>query len=419
MNYTQKTIMRMFTIFLKACLAPFALRQASLRVGVLAAMLLLDGIGMAGAIPIDADDQPRKNTLAQEDEDYTGTLRAMAPFILSPVASHEGNAELRRAIEAYPEVVVFPIMAANSSGIVASRNITNKIAQAAGIGNIAVIYPDIGEPYRSVFTQIIDGIESKAKGRVSNFAVGPNVDVGELSNSLRRQDTKVVIALGRQGVKVASALDSNIGVVVGGVLTTPENEARNLQVNSLSPDPALLFSRLKGMMPKVRRVFTVYDPRQNAWLMRLAKEAARAQGLELTVYEAQDLRGAMNAYQQILAVGESGQDALWLPQDSTTVEESTVLPMVLQESWTRNLTVFSSSFGHVRRGVLFSLYPNNVELGRHLAGSALGFLATGGNESPGMIPLREVLMAINLRTAKHLGLNTNRAQSFDMAYPEQ
>ena len=163
-----------------------------------------------------------------------------------------------------------------------------------------MIYPDIGEPYRSVFAQIINGIEDKAKGRVSNFAVGPNVNVGELNNSLRRQDTKVVIALGRQGVKVASALDGNFGVVVGGVLMAPENEVRNMQVNSLSPDPALLFSRLKGMMPKVRRVFTVYDPRQNDWMIRLAKEAASAQGLELVAYEAQDLRSAMQAYQEIL-----------------------------------------------------------------------------------------------------------------------
>jgi putative ABC transport system substrate-binding protein len=343
----------------------------------------------------------------------------MAPFILSPSLQQEDHAEVMRTIEAYPDVVVFPILVAGSAHGVATRNLANKIVLAAGDGTIAVIYPDIGEPYRSVFTQIIDGIESKARGRVTNFAVGANMDVAELNNSLRRQNTKVVIALGRQGVKASSSLDDNIGVVVGGVLTAAENEVRDHQVNSLSPDPVLLFSRLKGMMPGVRRIFTVYDPRQNAWMMRLAKEAARAQGLELTIYEAQDLRGAVQAYQEIFARSDSSHDALWLPQDSTTVEEGTVLPMVLQESWGRNLAVFSSSFGHVRRGVLFSLYPNNVELGRRLAGSALGYLAAGGNESSGMVPLREVLMAINLRTAKHLGINARQQQGFDMTFPEQ
>jgi putative ABC transport system substrate-binding protein len=374
----------------------FRSRRLGLGACLLASVLMLNAAAPAWAIPNDSAALPHNNVSPQED--YAAVIRA---------------------IEVLPDVVVFPILVAGSVLATPSRNLANKIAQAAGAGSIAVIYPDIGEPYRSVFTQIIEGIESHAKGRVSNFAIGPNVDVGELNNSLRQQDTKVVIVLGRQGVKVASALDSNIGVVMGGVLSVPENEARDHQVNSLSPDPALLFSRLKGMMPKVRRIFAVYDPRQNAWMMRLAKEAARAQGLELTVYEAQDLRSAMNAYQEILAVSDSSQDALWLPQDSTTVEESAVLPLVLQESWGRNLAVFSSSFGHVRRGVLFSLYPNNDELGRQLAGSALGFLASGRSESSGMVPLRAVLMAINLRTAKHLGLNTSRPQSFDMTFPEQ
>lgn len=286
-------------------------------------------------------------------------------------------------------------------------------------GAIAVIYPDIGEPYRSIFMQIIQGIEDRAKVQVARYAAGTNTDIGRLNNTLRSQNTKVVIALGRQGMKVASSLDRNIGVVVGGVLTVPENELRDLPVNSLSPDPALLFTRLKGLMPGVRRVFTVYDPRQNTWLMRLAAESARAQGLELVTYEVQDLRSAVHAYQDIFAAADNRRDALWLPQDSIAAEESSVLPLVLQESWNRNVAVFSSSFGHVRRGVLFALYPDNAGLGRHLAGSALGFLGSGGYSARGMIPLREVLMAINLRTAKHLGLNPDSQQSFDLSFPEQ
>lgn len=220
-------------------------------------------------------------------------------------------------------------------------------------------------------------------------------------------------------MKIASELDGNIGVVVGGVIASPENEMHNLPVNSLSPDPSLLFAQLKRMMPNVRRVFTVYDLHQNDWLIRIAKNAAHTQGLELVVYEAQDLRGAVRFYQDIFAIADSQRDALWLLQDSTTVEDSTVLPLVLQESWSRNLAVFSSNFGHVRRGALFSLYPDNSELGSRLAAMALTFLASGDYGEHGMILLREVLTAINLRTANHLGLNTNHQQNFDLVFPEQ
>jgi putative ABC transport system substrate-binding protein len=413
-----KTIMSIFKILTST--VTFSRHRVGWVACFLTISLLMDAVAPAWAIPHESSTLSRKNSFSREDDlKLLCDINLPLLFPASQLSESEYPAEVIRAIEAYPEVAVFPIRVAGPVVAAETRNLANKIAQVSGAGSIAVIYPDIGEPYRSVFAQIIDGIEAKAKGRVSNFAVGTNVDVGELNNVLRLQNTKVVIALGRQGVKVASALNSNIGVVVGGVLTAPENEVKDRQVNSLSPDPALLFSRLKGMMPKVRRVITVYDPRQNAWMMRLAKEAARAQGLELVAYEAQDLRSAMHAYQEIFAAADSSQDALWLPQDSTTVEDSTVLPLILQESWSRNLAVFSSSFGHVKRGVLFSLYPNNVELGRHLAGAALGYLASGENEVSGLVPLREVLMAVNLRTAKHLGLNAARPQSFDMAFPEQ
>jgi len=301
----------------------------------------------------------------------------------------------------------------------ASASPLMKVALVSGEGPIAVIYPDIGEPYITVFAQIIAGIEDRVKRHVVKYAAGQNVDVTELKNILRQQNIKVVIALGRQGMKIAATLDRNIGVVVGGVIMSPESELHDTPVNSLSPDPALLFSHLKALMPAARRVFTVYDPHKNSWLIHQAKESARAQGLELLAYEAQDLRTAVHAYQDILASADSRHDALWLLQDSTTVEDSAVLPLVLHESWTRNLAVLSSSLGHVRRGVLFSLYPDNAALGRHLAETAQEFLNSGDYGEHGMVLLREVLMAINLRTAMHLGLNAGAQQSFDMVFPEQ
>lgn len=285
--------------------------------------------------------------------------------------------------------------------------------------SIAVIYPDIAEPYRSLFAKIIGGIEEKAGGKVVPVVIGAEVDAGTLNDTLRRNGVKVAIALGRQGMKAAELVDRSIGVVVGGVLPAQYSEVRSMQINILSPAPALLFSRLKAMMPGVKRVFLVYDPRQSAWLMRLAKEAAQAQGLELETREAEDLRGAMRAYQEIFASADQRRDALWLPQDSISVEESSVLPLVLQESWERSFVVFSSSIGHVKRGALFAMYPDNAELGRGLAISALDLLAAGGRGTFSMVPLREAEFAVNLRTARHLGIDPGRARGIGLTYPER
>ncbi len=289
----------------------------------------------------------------------------------------------------------------------------------AGSGSIAVIYPDIGEPYRSVFAKIIDGIESGTSHGVRTYPIAANAEPADLNTQLKRNGTKAVIALGRQGLKAVTAIDRDIPVVVGGVLAIPESDNRNLTGVSLTPDPALLFTRLRSLIPGIKRVFVIYNPQNNDWLIRIAREAARAQGLELITYEARDLGGAARMYETAFAGSDGKRDAVWLPQDGTTVEESTILPLVLKESWSRNVPVFSSSFLHVKKGALFALYPNNLELGRTLASSAQAAIS-GDLRKRGVVPLREVLTAVNLRTADHIGLTISYQQqrSFDAVFPE-
>ena len=296
------------------------------------------------------------------------------------------------------------------------------LAHAAQVNDgsvIAVIYPDLGEPFRSVFNKIIEGVEEQARMRVNTYPIGPNSNASELNGQLKRDGTRVVIALGRQGVKIASGLERDIAVVVGGVLSVPEAENRNLTGISLTPDPGLLFAFLKKLLPSVKRVTVIYNPQNNAWLLKLAQAAAKAQGLELVAHEAPDLASAARLYEAAFAAADSRLDAIWLPHDATTVDEATILPLVLKESWNRSVPIFSSSFLHVRKGALFALYPNNMELGRDLAISALSVLA-GEPRKRGISPLREVYTAVNLRTASHMGLTIDHQQqrSFNTIFPE-
>lgn len=286
-------------------------------------------------------------------------------------------------------------------------------------GALAVVYPDIGEPYRSIFVKIIEGIEDAAKVPVRNYPISPYADPAELNVQLKRNGTRAIIALGRQGLKAVSGLERDLPVVVGGVLTVPEADSRNISAISLTPDPVLLFARLKSLLPSVKRVLVVYDPQNNDWLLRIARDAARAQGLELVAYEARDLGAAARQYEAAFANSDGRRDALWLPQDGTTVEESAILPLVLKESWSHNMPVFSSSFLHVKKGALFALYPNNAELGRSLANAALAAMS-GEPRRRGIQPLREVRTAVNLRTASHIGLNLDYQQqsNFDFIFPE-
>ncbi len=368
---------------------------------LLASLLLAAACG-AGAAPM------RIAVLHAEGDEQ-------AAAVIAGIARQPGVEVLQLALDGSRERIVSQLLPAS-----VRPGALLRLAAAGAAGPIAVLYPDIGEPYRSVFAKIIEGIEEKTRSRVAAYAVGGNFNAQELSGELRRQDVQVVIALGRNGLKAAGGLDKGIGVVVGGIISAPESDTRGSTVLSLAPDPALLFARLKSIAPRTQRVHVVYDPRQNGWLIRLAQEAARTHGIELLAHEASDLKTALPLYQQTLAGADPRRDALWLPQDSATVDESTVLPLVLQESWAKNLVVFSSNVSHVRRGALFALYPDNAGLGRHLAESALG-LAAGSPAGRGPQPLRDVLTAFNTRTASHLGIALPPAQqrAFDLLFPEQ
>lgn len=292
-----------------------------------------------------------------------------------------------------------------------------ELQASIGKGSIAVLYPNVEQPFRGAFTSIIQGIEERTRLRVRSYPVDPKVDTAELNATLKQHGTRVVIALGRQGLNATTGLDREISVLVGGVLLLSEGE--NVAGISLTPDPALLFARLRALLPELRRVVVVYDPQKSEWLIRLARDAARAQGLELSAHVAGDMARAAQLYPQLIGAADSRRDALWLPHDSTTVEERTILPLVLRESWNSGVPVFSSNVLHVKKGALFAMVPNNVELGRTLASSALGLIA-GDARRRSLTPARELQTAINLRTASHMGLQLGDQlqRSFDFVFPQ-
>ncbi|HET8729811.1 MAG TPA: ABC transporter substrate binding protein [Moraxellaceae bacterium] len=295
---------------------------------------------------------------------------------------------------------------------------TGSAAPVAAAGSVAVVYPELDEPWRAVFTAIIAGVEEQVGAPVLRYGLAPGKEALTLEPALRHSGARVVVALGRQGLRAVANLNGAPPVVAGGILSVPDAESRSITGISLTPDPAILFEELRRLLPSVRRVVVVYNPDYNQWLIDVARAAARAQGIELQAREARDTVSAARLYEAMLTEAAAG-DALWLPQDPTTVDDDTIVPLVLRTAWARRVPVFSSSFPHVRRGVLFALYPDNRQLGRALARTAQR-LAAGEPVPQGLQPLQSVLTALNVRTASHLGLNLDYRQQrrFDFIFPE-
>lgn len=253
------------------------------------------------------------------------------------------------------------------------------------------------------------------------LALGDSEDINAVQAWAQDANVRTIIALGSRGPMISDALSESVPVLVGAVHMSPELQRKKYSGISLSPDPALLLERLRMFAPKVSRVTVVYHRERDQWMIDQAAESARKLGIELNAVPVDRLQEAVSAYGKVLSEQRSDTDALWLSQDSAVLDEQAILPMILREAWNKKLIVFSSNPAHVRRGVLFALYPDNYDMG-----ISLGTMASGSN--PGGTPsggpqgirmLRDVAIALNIRTASHLGLKYSRdvLREIDLVFP--
>ncbi len=283
---------------------------------------------------------------------------------------------------------------------------------------IAVLYPATEPPYRQLFAEILDGIKQGATGAtVRTLALSEPPDIPALRRWLDQQVPAVTISLGRVPTEAYEHLGSTIPHVVGALDASPQTRPRVAGVG-LAVDPVLLLATLKRLVPTTRRVWVVFNPNTDRWLIDLARAAAPTFGLTVQALEASDLRGSAQRFLDILDRAEPATDALWLVADATVIDTQTILPLVVERGWQRRLAIFSDSLQHAQHGILFALYPDPLQLGHRLAK-----LAQSRWRNPQAArriePLRAVKRALNLKIAAHLGLNVMQdiERQFDVVLP--
>lgn len=294
-------------------------------------------------------------------------------------------------------------------------------AETGASRRVAVVYPNIGEPYGSIFVSIIKGIEAELDTPPLVIPVNDG-DAQPLREQLSSANIGTCIALGRTALELLNSLQLDIPIVRGAILdpNVPAADDGDSPLGiSLTPDPAFLLDHLKRLAPQITRVTVVYSDAEGQTLIDRAVEAGQHLGLNVVTHKAEDLMAAAAIYKSV--VGKLGpHDALWIPQDPQAVDDKVILPMLLNAAWEQNFILFSSNADHAKRGVLYSVYPDNFSMGRRLARIAKQRLA-GQPANAGMQPLQDLLMAVNLRAAEHLRLNLTPSQirSFDLTFPQR
>lgn len=276
---------------------------------------------------------------------------------------------------------------------------------------LAVLYPEVEEPYLSVFRAIAAGVARGNDGEVKLYRLARDSQVDEIRAWLKQEKIDAAVSLGNRGFQFAPAL-APLPVVLGGLPVQPGT----LSGVSLVPDPGPLFESLRKLAPGVAIVHVVYGP-SSAWLIPRAEAAAKALGLTLDARPVGDLKAAVLAYAEILKQAQGTGHGIWLAADPLSSNDQVVLPLVLKAAWDQSFVVFSSIPAHLKRGALFAAIPDNMAMGERLAALALDTVRHKG--APQVVPAAKLGLAVNLRTADHLELHFSPQQEreFQLVFP--
>lgn len=284
---------------------------------------------------------------------------------------------------------------------------------------VVVVFPDVPMPYLRIFADILEGIEEEHEGPVVRYMLSRDATTEDLRKWADKNEIKDVIALGTQAMGVAEGLPPDYNIVVGAVIRYQQPKHATMSVVSLSPDPKAMFKHLKKLAPDVDTVTVVYSKKDHWHQIQRAREVAAEEGVKLNaIAENGSMEQGATTYRDLIDENYSTDNALWILQGDNALKSRPVLYDLLKATWNADVVMFSSNPSFVRYGALFSMFPNNVELGGRLAEELQRLRDTG---KPRFGFTESLKFAVNVRTAEHLNLKLapSLVRTFDLTFPNR
>lgn len=265
---------------------------------------------------------------------------------------------------------------------------------------LLVLYPEAPEPYREAFAQMLGGIAGAVGGPLQQKVITATTTREEFQGWLDGEGhDKTVVLLGQKALSFYDrGPQPGRAVFVGGVNALPGQTP--LPGVSLTLDPALYLQTLHELLPDIRRVVVYYNAQEQPWIV-LVKKAAMEMQVSVEGIASNDAFDVVRQLGTTFKTLDSKTTALWFGRNTIALNAELIYPYVLEQTWDRNIAVFSETVAHVRLGFLFALYPDYAKIG-----AELGALIQQGTPSPnaGLRFSRAGQLTLNTRTARHLGI---------------
>lgn len=294
-------------------------------------------------------------------------------------------------------------------------SVSPAMPQQAKLARIGVLFP--GGPLHETIEGLRQGLKDLGLEEGKHFTLTirdtqGDTKVGEeAAKSFEREKVNLLYAIGSSVIAAAKHATANVPIVFtigsdpvamglikefakpGGRLTgvhylVKELTAKRLQI-------------LKEIVPKLSRVITFYDPGNPVAVeaATLARDEAKRLGLkfiERQVKSIEELRSGL----QTMKSGEA--DAIFYLPDTMIVSQA---QLILETAASKKMATMFQDESLVSKGALASYGQNYHEIGRLSAKYVQRVLSGTAPSELRVETADNVELAINLRTAKQLGLN--------------
>jgi len=252
--------------------------------------------------------------------------------------------------------------------------------------------------FKSVCGSSISIKEYNMRGRSSE---GKQI-IKEIKKRININPPKVILTLGTPATKLAQEAITEIPILFS-MVVNPEKygiSGKNIRgITSNVPIKSQLV-KLKKIVSKLKRIGVLYNPRQSSNIIEEVKQATSDMGLELITLKVSSPKKVQSSVRKII----EKVNALLLINDSTVVNKDTVEYIIETTLENKIPTVVYNDY-LVKDGCLFSLAPDYFSVGEQ-AGNIVCKSREDKLRTPPSIIFPEVFkLSINLKTAKHIGLN--------------
>lgn len=246
-----------------------------------------------------------------------------------------------------------------------------------------------------VHEEALRGFKSRCKASLREYAA--DAAAGEIAEAKPR----LIYAIGSDALKAALQI-RGIPIVFALVLLQDSMDLSGRQVTGvrMTISPPEQLSVLKSVLPRVRRIGVVYNPKETGATFRDSKIAAELAGLSLVGRTASTPAEAIRAMESL-----RGKIDLFLMLPDTSLMDYETVKYMLLFSFETNTPIFAVSDRFVKNGALLGLNIDPFDIGRQ-AGEMAGKILSGRNARD--IPVsyaRTGALSINMTTARKLGIS--------------